>query len=496
MKRIALFIASILISSVLFSQKTIDDFSSNNGWEEKNFSFLSSKVENGYFTITTKNTSKGDALLLKDATIDWKKNWSIEVKVKFPKSKTKNNRNFELFMGATDVKNAFVCNILENNHRDDDMRYCAYFLVNGGGKDLGLGSYIGKPFPETIPEDLESYTLKIEHRNGGFSYIINDVEVFVGYLPLSGFKGTKIGFNIGSYTSVSIDHLSIEQDLKEKMILPVKVPTMSGGIKWAFNNEKGERIVDAKYDGVSGFIGGYSMVQLGKKIGFIDETGREICPVKYDFANKFVNGFAQVGKIDYSTRNKKRKMQLYGFINEQGQEITHLQYGMATKDFTKSGLAVVSYDIYNDLGNVVDTKFGVINGKGKLIISYDLPYKEFSFIKDGYIIAKNNSQYDLFDLNGTKINKTNCYGIWLIPKNVQTMFIVKVKVNTSGNWVEKYGVMNSKGEMVLKPNFSNITRFDYNEGKLARVYFNNEMYFYIDKGGNCVEFEGVLCPEE
>lgn len=55
--------------------------------------------------------------------------------------------------------------------------------------------------------------------------------------------------------------------------------------------------------------------------------------------------------------------------------------------------------------------------------------------------------------------------------------------------------MNLEGEIILQPNFKNISNYDFNNNLLAKVEFRNGDFFFINKKGECVEFNEKKCPE-
>ena len=75
-----------------------------------------------------------------------------------------------------------------------------------------------------------------------------------------------------------------------------------------FVNDKGETIVQAKYDSVDNFKNGYGRIRQGGKWGLVDKSGTEIIEPKYDniipgenglfnFLDKFWGVMDKSGKI-------------------------------------------------------------------------------------------------------------------------------------------------------------------------------------------------------
>jgi hypothetical protein len=66
----------------------------------------------------------------------------------------------------------------------------------------------------------------------------------------------------------------------------------------------------------------------------------------------------------------------------------------------------------------------------------------------------------------------------------------------SNSCKENCGVLNFEGKELLKPTFWGVEALQFNEGKLGKVYFDENTFFYVDKNCNCVEFDNVKCPEK
>ena len=60
-----------------------------------------------------------------------------------------------------------------------------------------------------------------------------------------------------------------------------------------------------------------------------------------------------------------------------------------------------------------------------------------------------------------------------------------------------YGVVDFTGKFLLPLNFHEITDFEFGPNRsLAKVFFDERRFFYVDKAFHCVEFDGVKCPDK
>jgi len=468
-----------------------DNFDNNNS----NWNIGNNKIQNGEFCIETEIVRQ-DANFLKEVNIDWDKQWTFEAKFTFKERSNggKNKNNASLIFGYSDDKNYLVYNIKYHDRNDRYMSIAVNLLYQGSTKDMGLGSS-GKLFSDDMYSENNEYILKVFHKNAALYFYLNGIKIFECNDPALNEFGRNFGFAVGNYTNVCIDYIKLKQNNELGFVKPKQVTTMNG-LRWGIVNEKGEKLTPAKYKIAYGFVNNFAIVANDDNLlGFVDTTGKEITPQKYVGVEKFVNGFAQVSIYDYSARNNKRKMYLHGYIDESGKEITPLIYGLASKNFSKNGFAIVSYDNYNSAGNVIETFFGVIDKNGKYIISPDLKYTNITELTNSFFLAKKNSRYDLFNSKGEKLTPDTHTEI-IMTSVSPILFTIRDYKNTNDGLRNYYGIIDDQGNWVIKPNFMKITGFEFNNNTLAKVFFNNSLFFYIDKDCNCIEFEGVECPEE
>lgn len=85
--------------------------------------------------------------------------------------------------------------------------------------------------------------------------------------------------------------------------------------KWGFQNESGQLVVAAKYDGVGNTKGGFTPVLKGDKWGFINSDGKEVVKPIYDGVSNFRDGFAP------ALRGGN-----WGMINTSGVEVIQFRY--------------------------------------------------------------------------------------------------------------------------------------------------------------------------
>lgn len=187
--------------------------------------------------------------------------------------------------------------------------------------------------------------------------------------------------------------------------------------KAGYINQKGEYIIEPKFDVAFPFVGNYAVVAINQQYGYINKQGEFIIDPKFYRANYFQNGLAKIIIKDEKSGEKRE-----GFIDKDGKFIIPPSFGIGcAKDFSE-GLAAVTLD---------GKKWGFINTDGKMVI----PAK--------------------FE-NATAFSEG----------------LAKVKFNG------KYGFIDKTGNWVIKPKYDNVSNF---KNGIASVYQKNERMGYIDK---------------
>lgn len=225
--------------------------------------------------------------------------------------------------------------------------------------------------------------------------------------------------------------------------------------KWALADKKGVIKTTFVYDDVSDYRDGVVTVIQKGKVGFIDNTGKQILPCK------FTEGYAEGN-----------------FILVYEKSFESLGYEYVTKD--ANGNVVNRQDIGSG-----DKLPIVFNLKSQIVYKGE-QYERVKFTsgKRVIIVEGRKGYHKIIDLAGkTLISYEN---MW--------------KFSNNENWIrisnyDDEGILSQSGEIILKPNFKEITVYEFKDKELAKVFFKDDTFFYINKSGKCVDFDGVVCPQ-
>jgi hypothetical protein len=257
--------------------------------------------------------------------------------------------------------------------------------------------------------------------------------------------------------------------------------------KWGYSNSAREIKISCIYDRTFPFRNGLGVVyQKNKGYGLIDESGKEITALKYSELTILDDGM-----VRFMLNNK------FGFLDHSGKEIIPAKYdngyGYSPEFFNgvvrlnldgkwggidKSGKEVVPF-IYDDLSDFsegiavtrTDDRFGFIDTTGAIFLgqnfnnasnfSEGLAFVETSDYKKIFINRKGEKAFDAEFLSAGGFKNGFC------------------KVGVSVGLDMAYGLIDSKGAMVIQPLYPNIG--DFSDG-LARFYKNNKVGFIDERG--------------
>ncbi|MFA5418981.1 MAG: WG repeat-containing protein, partial [Bacteroidales bacterium] len=369
------------------------------------------------------------------------------------------------------------------------------------GKSSGYIDATGKEVIPCIYESAEPFS------NGYAKVTLKEVTYYIdknGITPVN----EAVGDFVNGVASVKRNgKWGLIDSLSNNLIVPEKyenigefsedhVAVQLGG-KWGFINRTGQEVTAIKYESTTPFNEGIASVQLDKKWGAIDKSGRELIPNLYDEIGPFSHGIAMValeGKYGFIDRTGKRTVPLkYNDIKDDDKPSVPANLGGVIVDGMieggKWGLvdrltgAELTPFIYDQLGapvrfdvfNVMlQSKTGLMDNRGNLLtpVKYD---RLSEFAPNG--LAKVNIGGRIQDdgdfgyaYSGGKWGFINLKGEEIIPvifdavsdfesyDEIYTHTIVNI--TDTINYVEKYGVYNEHGKLIIPVKFFKITASD------------------------------------
>ena len=151
--------------------------------------------------------------------------------------------------------------------------------------------------------------------------------------------------------------------------------------KWGYVNNKGKLVVDCIYDKVSDFKEGLAFVEKDSKVKLINNKGKDLTEpifdkieVSYETYN-FYGGYAVV-----------KQNHFYGLIDKKGRVVADFQYEAAKRH--SEGLIPVTKN----------GKAGYINTKGEVAI--DLIYEFAAPFKEGFAYVRHNNEAFIINTKG------------------------------------------------------------------------------------------------
>ena len=221
----------------------------------------------------------------------------------------------------------------------------------------------------------------------------------------------------------AITRLSETEIKRAKGEMPLLLVKSNEG-KWGFSDNSGKILINTQYDNANNFKEGLAAVSKNGKWGFIDSAGNSIGALEYDHVQAFYNEYAAV-----NTGTK------FGYIDNTGKVKIKLQY-YYDNEFTS--------DLYHFENGSTFVKIGVnqyrlIDKTGKALYSQAISYaRPFS---DELAAIKVNNRFCYIDDNG------------------------KIRIR-------------------LDPEVTSCS--DFKNGS-AEIYYQNNLYHYIDKKGKVMK---------
>ena len=193
------------------------------------------------------------------------------------------------------------------------------------------------------------------------------------------------------------------------------------------------------------------------KWGFIDEFGREMIPFEYDEVREFDEYGVAVA----------RKGKEYYMLDTQGMHIGNTAYSFVDTVNCKPGTYIVKKD----------DKAGIVDSQGKYILPPE--YDDLDGFESGFARVCIDGKWGFMNEH---------YEI-VIPCKFDKEYWFGIPECTSAAVNKRWGVIDSKGEWIIEPQYDLVIALDSTE------YFEAEQdgyHFYIDRQNNIVsnKYEG------
>ncbi|MEG1002994.1 MAG: WG repeat-containing protein [Clostridium sp.] len=276
------------------------------------------------------------------------------------------------------------------------------------------------------------------------------------FKPLEYSDKKLYSFSEGDYAGYYDEGLNVkiepQYDFANEFSSGVAVASKDG--KVGVIDAEGKTIFDFKYDEIRDFIGGYSTAKVDNQFYVLDIEGNEFkVDERIDYCNNFREGRAvftigkKSGVID--TKGKVVVKAIYS-------DLTDYVDGIATAHKFLSGDKIIDRN-----GNILDKKF--LSNKYRDGVYIDETGIVFDYYKNE--IKNISSQYKSEDVVDNKI--------------------IVLKRGSS-----KYGIVDKKGKIILKPKYDNISSNSKFETFFVRE--NGQNYMVDIKGNKIVELDDYV----
>ena len=245
---------------------------------------------------------------------------------------------------------------------------------------------------------------------------------------------------------------STDTDLQTPEGDTTKLWPASNGEGWGYIDAKGNMVIPAMYDAVEFFSCGFARVVMGDDLKFINKKGAMQTTPSFDAAAAFYYNHSVVEVYDY-----------YGMMNNKF-EVTVQPYFAALETMGDNGL--VAAKRYND------SKWEYVNAKGETKIAAMYDYA--GWFQDSVAVVTMGSKQGAINKSGEfTIQPTYEYGLWNMGKGLLGYFDKN----------DKAGVLDKNGNVVVYPIYDNLG--NVSDGLILAVN-NKEKYGYINTKGEVV----------
>ncbi len=218
--------------------------------------------------------------------------------------------------------------------------------------------------------------------------------------------------------------------------------------KYGVKNEKGQIIVQPKYDDYQPVYNGYARVKYNEKWDLMDGSGKELTNFKYDFINFFT-------KDDLALVQLNGK---YGYIDKSLKEVIPLTFESASSFF--EGLATVRQQSNGTY------KIGYIDKTGKMVIPYK--YEIAREFNNGFAMVRFNNKWGFINQSGKEITP--------LKYDYVTLFYDGMAAVTING---KTGYINTDGKEIIPLIYDGAWNFKDGRAEVKLAGRN----FFIDKSG-------------
>ena len=198
--------------------------------------------------------------------------------------------------------------------------------------------------------------------NGGYDIIDKDSNVIIDGIA-----------NAGKYSNGLIPVKEIASGTQN--------PMQNG--KWAYIDEKGNKVIDYIYDFAGSFVDGIAGVVYDGKIGYINTKGEYVIEPQYTYSDKVILRDYSCGIVSIYDGEKSI------YFDENGNKLfdSNNGYSSFSEDFVKCEK---------------DDQYGYMNKEGKLVIDYKYYYAS-DFSNGLALVYKDKENFEFINNNGKTI---------------------------------------------------------------------------------------------
>lgn len=300
------------------------------------------------------------------------------------------------------------------------------FSIGEGGFVGGKWGFVNQSGDEIVPViynyigDFSKEDLAVVKGEKGFGFVdrVGKVVVFPTYEKARSFtEGFASVRKEGKWSFIDSDGSPILPfEYENAGVFSEGLAGVKQNGKWGFVNSFGKTVLQPSFEEVGDFKNGKAVVKLNEKFGLVDKDGKMIAQPKFDEIGEFEKGLAKV-------RTGGADKPKYGYMNEQGEMKIPANFS-GLSGFSSGGLARAK----------VGNGYGFLKSSGGWLGGKMPNYENATLFIDGFAQFKKKGKWGVIDENGV-IQTNPAYDEVLEYENLQ----LKIVEDGDTSWVDMKG---------------------------------------------------------
>lgn len=175
----------------------LETFDNNNkAWPITDDRHERTLMDSGFYYITAKKRAYGEA---KEVTIDTKRNFEIEARIKIVNGDPRHKTNYSMIFWGREAMNSYYFSFAGDGF--SSVEHCT-------GKNQNSCAILKGSLQKTMLDPLAFNVYRIQKVGSFYSFFVNQTKIYE--MPFVPFFGKLIGFGAGKNVTLAVDYLKVK----------------------------------------------------------------------------------------------------------------------------------------------------------------------------------------------------------------------------------------------------------------------------------------------